>query len=132
ADTLTLQLINGIGPAYARRIVRYRDRLGGFIRTTQLLEVRGFTPELLDHIAPCLRLDTTRIQRLPINSATLKQLIRHPYMEYYLARDIIALRNSGTHFSSVADLRAIPSMADSTLHKLLPYLDFSADTNAAQ
>lgn len=125
ADSLTLQLLHGIGPAYARRIVNYRNRLGGFHHTDQLLEVYGFTPELLGHILPSLTLDTSAIRPLSINSASLKSLIRHPYMEYYQARDIVALRNSGVRFRSPDDLRAIPSMADSTLQRILPYIDFS-------
>ncbi len=125
ADTLTLQLLHGIGPAYARRIVRYRERLGGFHSIEQLLEVYGFTPELMAHIAPHLILDTTAIHRLPINTIELKQLIKHPYIEYYQARDIVKLRNSGVRFLSADDLRAIPSMADSTLERLLPYIDFA-------
>ena len=125
ADTLTLQLLHGIGPAYARRIVHYRERLGGFTSTGQLLEVYGFTPELLEHISPYLRLDTTAIRHLNINSIELKQLAKHPYVEYYQARDIVRLRSLGRHFHSADDLRAVPSMADSTLDRLLPYLDFS-------
>ncbi len=124
ADSVTLQLLHGIGPAYARRIVRYRERLGGFISTDQLLEVYGFTPELLDHIRPHLTLDTTLINHIDINTIELKQLIRHPYIEYYQARDIVTLRNGGTRFRNVDDLRAVPSMADSTLSRLLPYIDF--------
>ena len=129
ADTLTLQLLHGIGPAYARRIVRYRERLGGFVSTEQLLEVYGFTPELLEHIRPSLRLDSSAIERIPINSIELKQLARHPYVEYYQARDIVRLRSLGTLFHSADDLRAVPSMADSTLQRLLPYLDFSVDAS---
>lgn len=124
ADTLTLQLLHGIGPAYAHRIVRYRERLGGFHSIEQLLEVYGFTPELLAHISPHLTLDTTAIQRIPINTIELKQLIKHPYIEYYQARDIVKLRKSGVCFLSDDDLRAVPSMADSTLARLLPYIDF--------
>lgn len=127
ADTLTLQLLHGIGPAYARRIVAYRERLGGYTSTRQLLEVYGFTPALLDHIAPSLRLDTSTLTRLDINSAELKTLVRHPYMEYYLARDIVRLRSLGQRFRSADDLRAIPSMTDTTLAKLLPYLDFGTE-----
>ena len=126
ADTTTLQLLHGIGPAYARRIVRYRERLGGFIDVGQLLEVYGFTPELLAHIAPSLTLDTSSIRRIDINSIGLKQLIQHPYIEYYQARDIVNLRNRGVRFSSADDLRAVPSMADSTLARLLPYLSFDS------
>ena len=124
ADTLTLQLLHGIGPAYARRIVRYRERLGGFVSSSQLLEVYGFTPELLAHIAPHLTLDSTAIVRIDINSIDLKQLARHPYVEYYQARDIVRLRSLGTRFRTADDLRAVPSMADSTLERLLPYVDF--------
>lgn len=126
ADTTTLQLLHGIGPAYARRIVRYRDRLGGFTDVGQLLEVYGFTPELLAHIAPSLTLDTTAIRRIEINSIGLKELIKHPYIEYYQARDIVNLRNKGVRFSTAEDLRAVPSMADSTLARLLPYISFDS------
>ena len=129
ADTLTLQLLHGIGPAYANRIVRYRERLGGFVSTDQLLEVYGFTPELLDHILPLLILDTTGIRRIAINTIDLKALSRHPYIEYYQARDIVRLRSKGVVFTTEDDLRAVPSMADSTLRRIMPYLDFSASNN---
>ena len=121
-DTTTLQLLHGIGPAYASRIVRYRERLGGFTRKEQLLEIYGFTPELLAHIAPHITVDTQAISKIDLNSITLKQLIKHPYIEYYQARDIIRLRDHGVRFNSADDLRAVPSMADSTLQRLLPYL----------
>ena len=125
ADTTTLQLLHGIGPAYARRIVRYRERLGGFVRLEQLEEVYGITPELVAHLAPHLQIDTAAVQRIRINEAELKRLVKHPYMEYYQARDIVVLRKKGVRFASVDDLRAVPSMADSTLQRLLPYLDFN-------
>ena len=124
ADTTTLMLLHGIGPAFAKRIVKYRERLGGFSRKEQLLEVYGFTPQLLEHIAPHLRLDSSHLRKLDINSLGLKQLIRHPYMEYYFARDLVNLRSLGAIFSSSDDLRAIPSCTDTLLTKLLPYIDF--------
>lgn len=124
ADTTTLMLLHGIGPAFANRIVRYRNRLGGYVNTSQLLEVYGFTPALLDHIAPYLRIEPDSLRRIPVNSIPLKQLIKHPYIEYYQARDIVNLRNQGVRFNSIDDLRAVPSMADSTLDRLMPYLSF--------
>ena len=124
ADTTTLMLLHGIGPTYARRITQYRERLGGFVDEHQLLEVYGISPELLEHIAPHITLDAENIQRMPINSIPLKQLIRHPYIEYYQARDIVRLRDRGIRFRSADDLRTVPSMTDSVLQRLLPYLDF--------
>lgn len=129
ADTLTLQLLHGIGPVYARRIVRYRERLGGFTSCDQLLEVYGMTPELLARLWPCLELDSGAVRRIAINHVGLKELARHPYIEYYQARDIVRLRSQGIRFGNADDLRAVPSMADSTLWRLLPYLDFTDSTN---
>ena len=131
ADTLTLQLLHGIGPAYARRIVNYRNRLGGFVRTDQLLEVYGFTDELYQHILPYLALSADGVHRIDINTVSLKQLIRHPYIDYYQARDIVALRNGGQRFAEPADLLLSPTMDDSTLLRLAPYLDFSSAAAAS-
>ena len=117
-------LLHGIGPTFASRIVRYRERLGGFVNKEQLLEVYGVTPELLEHIAPHITVDAGHVRRICLDTITLKQLIRHPYIEYYQARDIVRLRDHGTRFLSTDDLRAVPSMADSTLQRLLPYLVF--------
>lgn len=125
ADTTALMLLHGIGPAYAQRIVRYRERLGGFVDMSQLLEVYGFTPALLEHIAPYLLLDTLGIRKISINNIGLKALARHPYVEYYQARDIVNLRAHGVVFETEEDLRAVPSMADSTLQRLRPYLDYA-------
>lgn len=124
ADTLTLQLLHGIGPAYASRIVKYRNRLGGFVAKEQLLEVYGFSPELYEHIAPYLTISNDSIHRIRINEIGLKQLLKHPYIDYYQARDVISYRNKGHRYTSCNDLRLVVSMDDSTIARLKPYLDF--------
>ena len=124
ADTLTLQLLHGIGPARARYITEYRERLGGFYRIEQLLDVYSITPELLADIAPHLTVDTTEIISIDINKMELKQLARHPYIEYYQARDIVRLRQNGILIKTIDDLRAVPSMNDTTIARLRPYLAF--------
>lgn len=124
ADTLTWQLLRGIGPSYARRIVKYRELLGGYIRKEQLLEVYGFTPEMYEKIAPYVVFDEVQIRKIKINETTLKELSRHPYIDYYQARDIIDFRNRGHLFLDPEDLMAIPTMDTSTLQRLIPYLDF--------
>lgn len=127
ADTLTLQLLQGIGPVRARRIVAYRERLGGFRKVEQLLEVYGIEPSLVAKLEPMLTIDTSSVRKININSVGLKQLAKHPYIEYYQARDIIRLRKTGQRFKTSDDLRTVPSMADSTLERLLPYIDFSIE-----
>lgn len=126
ADTLTWQLLYGIGPSYARRIVKYRELLGGFIRKEQLLEVYGFTPELFEKISPYVVFDETEPRKMRINEIPLKELSRHPYLDYYQARDIVEFRNRGHIFLEPSDLLAIPTMDTSTLQRIIPYLDFDA------
>src|SRR3569833_3197280 len=41
ADSAKLTELKGIGPSFARRIINYRNRLGGFINKEQLKEVYG-------------------------------------------------------------------------------------------
>ena len=125
ADTLTLQLLYGIGPAFASRIVRYRERLGGFVSTEQLLEVYGFTEERYKGILPNITVGNTAVRKIKINEVTLKQLIRHPYMEYYQARDLISLRDKGQRFHSAQDLLLAPTMDTVSLLRIVPYIDFS-------
>ena len=122
ADTLTLQLLRGIGSKRAQRIVEYRERLGGFHSVEQLLEVYSIDAELLASLAPHLTVDTCEIHKLDINTLTLKQLLRHPYIEYYQARDIVRLREKGVTIQSIDDLRSVPSMNETTIQRLRPYL----------
>ena len=125
ADTLTLQLLRGIGPTIARRIVRYRERLGGFYRVEQLREVYGMTDDRYQALVPHLTLVADSIRRIDINKVTIKELMRHPYVDAYLARDIIHYRDKGHTYRSADDLRLVATMDDSTLARLTPYLSFT-------
>lgn len=124
ADTLTLQLLHGIGPTFARRIVRYRERLGGFCRVEQLREVYGMTDDRYQALVPHLTVDVDSIRRIDINKVTVKELMRHPYIDPYLARDIIRYRERGHRYRAADDLRLVATMDDSTLMRLTPYLRF--------
>jgi len=50
ADSVTLLTLYGIGPSFAKRIIKYRNLLGGFYSKNQLLEVYGFDQEKFDKI----------------------------------------------------------------------------------
>ena len=52
ADTSLLRLLPGIGPAYSKRIVSYRDRNGSFSEVDQLEDVKGIGPKTMEKLRP--------------------------------------------------------------------------------
>lgn len=124
ADTLTLQMLYGIGPTFARRIVRYRERLGGYYSVEQLREVYGMTDDRYQGLLPHVTVTTDSLRHIDINKVTIKELMRHPYVDSYQARDIIRWRDKGHAYRTVDDLRLVATMDDTTLARLAPYLSF--------
>ncbi len=124
ADTLDLQQLRGIGPVFARRIVNYRNKLGGFVSVAQLREVYGLSEETYQMILPYLTIDTSQVTKLNPNTATLQQLKAHPYLDYYQARAIIEYRQQGHTYRTADDLRLVNLITDSVLLPLRPYLTF--------
>lgn len=122
ADSLDLVQLYNIGPVFARRILRYRERLGGFCSVEQLKEVYGMDSVRYGSLLPYVRIDTTQIHRIDINSASLDQLKRHPYLDYYQAKAIVQLRDKVGPFQEVEDLRNIPTIEIATYNKIAPYL----------
>ena len=54
ATAAELELIPGVGPVIAGRIVEYREAIGGYGELEQLLEVKGIGGKMLGRIAPYL------------------------------------------------------------------------------
>lgn len=123
ADTLDLQSLRGIGPSYARRIYNYGKRLGGYINLEQLKEVYGMNDTLYKKIIPHLKLENIELKKININTSTIKQLSSHPYIDFYLAKAIIKLRQEINKYKTLEQLRQIHLLDEKTYKKLLPYLE---------
>lgn len=128
ADTLELQDLYGIGPYFARAIVKYRDRLGGYVRKEQLLEVYGMSDDRYQAIADHIVIDSSKVHKININTADYATLRRHPYIDNYQARAIVKLRTSGVRFSVPDDLLKVSIIDIETVNKLTPYITFEDDT----
>jgi comEA protein len=55
ASVAELELLPGIGPAMAKRIVEYRAQIGRFARVDELDKVRGIGPKTLERLRPHVR-----------------------------------------------------------------------------
>jgi len=123
-DTLGMQAINGIGPAFARRIFKYRERLGGFANPAQLLEVFGIDSTHYERIRPQIRIDEGQVRKININTADFEILRQHPYLRYKQVNAIIEYRKQHGNYSSFADLKKVAILPAETVDKLVPYFSF--------
>jgi competence protein ComEA len=123
ADTVQLKKIRGIGSRLSRRIIRFRDKLGGFAHINQLREVYGLPPEAADSLQKYVFIqEGFRPQQIPLNTAALQELQAHPYLGYRTARLILAYRTQHGPFQSLEDLSRIHQISAEQLNKLRPYL----------
>ncbi len=121
-DTSQLQELKGIGSAYSKRIIKYRESLGGFNSINQLKEVYGITNEIFNQISPNLKISNTIINQIDINQVDEEQLKKHPYIGWKLAKPIIAYRKSHGKFATVSDIKKIHLITDEIYSKIAPYL----------
>jgi competence protein ComEA len=124
ADSVTLLKIRGIGPAFASRIIRYRNRLGGFYRLEQLLEVYGIDSLKFAQIQNQLTLNSILIQRINVNSVTFDQFKMQPYLSYKQINAIIRYRSQHGNFKNIDDLKKIVLLNEEIIRKIEPYLTF--------
>ncbi|MHC1707970.1 MAG: helix-hairpin-helix domain-containing protein [Bacteroidales bacterium] len=122
ADSLDLLSLPGIGPYFAKAILRYREILGGYVSVNQLLEIYGMNKEKLDKLKPKLKLDTTGLRKLPVNAADFKTILKHPYCNYLIAKSLINFRQQYGKITQMDELLKSGIMPDSTYRKMLPYM----------
>jgi DNA uptake protein ComE-like DNA-binding protein len=124
ADTTILKKIPGIGSAFASRIVKYRDLLGGYFDVKQLAEVYGIDEERYASFVPWFTVDDSFIRKLPVNTLIQDSLSRHPYISYRQARAIIQLRTQKKQLSGWDNFALLDEFTEFDKNRILPYLSF--------
>lgn len=121
-DSIQLISIKGIGPIYAKKILKYRSILGGFNSVNQLKEVYGFTEELYNQLKSFFTANPLLIKKIKINQDDFKTINKHPYLSFEITKLIFDWRRK-TNINST-NLKDI--LNDDLLYlKILPYLDFN-------
>lgn len=121
ADTAQLRKVPGIGSFFARKIVDYRERLGGYYRVQQLLEIEDFPETAVSFfIIP----DGTEFRKMNLNRLSLNELKRHPYIGFYRARAIVDYRRLHGHIESLQQLKLLPDFTPEAIERLEPYVEY--------
>ncbi len=126
ADTITLKEIPGIGPTISKRIIKYREALGGFISKSQFKDIYGLQDSVL------LALDTLAViendfipKQIEVNILNENVLSKHPYIGRSLAKSMIAYQFQHGKMQGPSDLENIKLIDSLRMAKILPYLKFN-------
>lgn len=120
ADTVSLITIPGIGPYYARKIVQYGNRLGGYVNVDQLDEIDDFPTEAKKYLV----VNNPSPKKLNVNQLSLNELKRHPYINFYMAKAITDYRRLHGTIKSLNDLRLLKDFTPDVIKRLTPYVSY--------
>jgi competence protein ComEA len=117
-----LESVPGIGPFFAKQIIKYRDQLGGFYSKEQLLEVWKMDQEKYLKIEKYLIVDPGKIKKINLNSVTIEQLNLHPYLNWNQANSIVKIREQKRGFKQIDELKQSVLISKDLFEKLKHYL----------
>jgi len=145
-----IKKLPGVSRVLAKRIVKYRDEIGGFSSIEDLLKVKGMNKEILNRIKPYIIVTRETIEEmefieedeegistvapdytdldsflqnpLNINVALIEDLMLLPKIDNRLAREIIRYRAKRGRFRSVNELKNVKGMTDEIFSSILPYI----------
>lgn len=123
ADSTILIKVKGIGGFTAKRILEYREKLGGFVSKEQLLEVYSIKPERYAQLEKQLTLSSIKVKKLNVNTATFKELLAHPYIEYKMVKSLLYFRENSRLYKNVDELVNLEGFTADKMKKLKPYLN---------
>jgi competence protein ComEA len=117
-----LETIKGIGPFFAKNILKYRDKLGGFCKKEQLLEVWKMDQEKYNQIEPYITIDAHAIRKINVNTATAEELKSFPYFNWNIANSIVKMRIQKGSYQSINQLKESELIDEELFDKIKPYL----------
>ncbi|MBO5849197.1 MAG: helix-hairpin-helix domain-containing protein [Bacteroidales bacterium] len=123
ADTISFMKLPEIGPFFARNIVAYREKLGGFIDKKQLLEVYRLDSSIFEIIMPYINIDSVSIRKIRINHDDFKTILRHPYIEYEDVKKIVNYRETKGMITNWEQYKKVVTR-DDIEERLRLYLEF--------
>ena len=121
-DSAELVLVRGIGPVFAKRIIKYKSLLGGYHSEEQLMEVYGLDSSKYHQIIDQILIDNTyELFKLNINKSSFRELLKHPYISLDFTKFIVNRRKE-KEFVNLNELFDSTLISETDFQKLLPYL----------
>lgn len=118
-----LKKVYGIGDKLSARIVKFRNRLGGFLVNEQLFDVYGLKPDVANRVLERFQVQNPpQVTPININTATKQELASLVYIDYDLADAILAYRQKNGRFDSFDELAAVQGFPTEKIDRIRLYL----------
>ena len=120
-----LKKVYGIGDGLSDRILKEKEKLGGFVSMEQLADVWGLSPEVVASLNKDFNVSILPpVKKFKINQLNVKELMQFPYFKYPLAKAIITFRSMNNGIKSVEDLSKISGFPVDKIQIIALYLEF--------
>ncbi|WP_430615112.1 ComEA family DNA-binding protein [Flavobacterium sp. JP2137] len=117
--------LRGVGPVFAERILKERSQLGGFLQMKQLDFIWGLSEECLQNVRVFFDvLDELKPVKTNVNTASLAEINKIPYINYQQARSIVIYRSENGDFSDPKEFENIKNFPLDKLEIISLYLAF--------
>ncbi|MEC8692722.1 MAG: helix-hairpin-helix domain-containing protein [Bacteroidota bacterium] len=127
-DSTTLEHLPGIGAYTAKSIIRYRDRLGGFVSRVQLREIPYIDSQLYCSKRIIWIVDLNKIKKLSLVELNIRRLYAHPYIGKHKAKNLLEFRKVHGPITQKLFMNML-SFTEIDRVKLKPYLRFAHSPN---
>ena len=119
-----LKIVKGIGEKLSQRIVKYRNKLDGFIISDQLYEVWGLDKEVADKTLERFPIiNKPIVEKINVNTATFKEVLSIIYIDYELTKKIFNYRDEVAEFQSLEELKKIDEFPLEKFDRIALYLE---------
>ena len=122
ADTSLFIALPGIGSKLSQRIINFRDKLGGFYKVEQIGETFGLPDSTFQKVKTRLKINSSQLRQININTASFDELKAHPYLRYAIAKAIVQYRSQHGNYTAVTDLKKIMTITEEVYNKVSSYL----------
>jgi len=123
ATTEELQEIRGIGEVLSKRIITYRDKLGGFLVDEQLQDIYGLEYGVIRNILQEFTVKTTpEIEKININTASASDMATLPFISFELAKEIVNYRLLHEGIKDFDELRLVAGFPAQKIDRITLYL----------
>jgi DNA uptake protein ComE-like DNA-binding protein len=115
ADSAAWASLPGIGKVLSKRIIHYRQRLGGFRSVEDLRQVYGLADSVYGKLLPYLRLSVAEKGKPNLNLLSAQHLSQVGGIDPEIAQAIVIYRQQNGPFQNLNGLRKLVFINDSLL-----------------